>query len=166
MLLKMLSKKDNLWREVAFRLTNNKDKADELVQKMYMRMLDYKIDAEKINDNFVKVVLYNLFRSPRSKQNSMVVIRELLKLKNQPVTKASKFGYNDTDIKVLEEIYKLSDEEQNLIRLNYDFPINQIAKLTNSCRIKLHRQVIEIRKKVLKKDFEKLYKNKRLKYKK
>ena len=149
MLLQELSKKDFLWREVAFRITNNKDSADELVQRMYMRMVDYNIDIKKINDNFIKVVLYNLHKTKKKKVNRTISLEDFKKYR--PVTKQLTSGYNDRDVEVLTEINKLSQEEKKLIELNYDLPINQIAQINDDCRIKIHRKAIKIRKKVLKK---------------
>ena len=164
MLLEELSKKDFLWREVAFRITNNKDSADELVQKMYIRMVDYNIDIKKINDNFIKVVLYNLHKTKKKKVNRTISLEGFKKF--HLVTKTESSGYNDREIEVLQQLDKLSDAEKKLIQLNYDLPINQIAKINEDCRVKIHRKAIKIRKKVLKKGFEKEYKNRRLKFKK
>lgn len=164
MLLEELSKKDLLWREIAFRLTNNKDSADELVQKMYIRMVDFNIDASKINDNFIKVVLYNLHKTKKKNINKTISLNTYKKY--NPVTKQPTSGYNDRDIEVLQELDKLSDAEKKLIQLNYDLPLSKIAELNNDCKIKIHRKTIKIRKKVLKKGFKKEYRNRRLKYKK
>ena len=164
MLLTELSKKDFLWREIAFRITNNKDLADELVHKMYMRMLDYNIDLTKINDNFIKVVLYNIHKTKEKKVNRTISLEDFKKYR--PVTKTQSNGFNDRDIEVLKEINKLSTDEKKLIELNYDLSINKIAKINDVCRIKIHRKAIKIRKKVLKKGFETEYKNRRLKFKK
>jgi DNA-directed RNA polymerase specialized sigma24 family protein len=158
-MLEELSKKDKIWREVAFRFTNNKDSADELVQKMYLRLLDSSKDIAEIDDNYIKVTLYHLFKSSKKNIHKIISIDEYKEI----VTKEEIFDYSDRDLQILNEISKLSNEEKKLLDLNFDLSVGKISKIEDECIMKTHRKLIKIRKKVLKKGFETEYKNSRLK---
>jgi len=159
-MLEELSKNDKMWREVAYRFTNNRDSADELVQEMYLRLLDSKVDIKKINSNYIKITLYHLFKSSKKNLYKTISLDEY----KETVTKDNVFDYTDRDVQILSEINKLSEEEKRLLNLNYEFSVGKISNIDEECVMKTHRKLIKIRKKVLKKGFETEYKNTRLKY--
>ena len=161
-MLEQLSKKDKLWREVAFRFTNNKDSADELVQEMYLRLLDSKVDINKINDNYIKVTLYHLFKSSKKNLHRLINIDDY----KEDVTIADYFDYTDRDLQIIKEVKKLSEGEKRLLNLNYEYSVGKISTIQDECIMKTHRKLIKIRKKVLKKGFETEYNNSRLKHQK
>jgi DNA-directed RNA polymerase specialized sigma24 family protein len=161
-MLEQLSKKDKVWREVAYRFTNNRDSADELVQEMYLRLLDSRVDINKINDNYIKVTLYHLFKSSKRNANQTISLDDY---RERPSVDEA-FEYTDRDLQILTEINKLSEGDKRLLNLNYEFSVGKISNIDEECVMKTHRKLIKIRKKVLKKGFETEYKNSRLKHQK
>lgn len=160
-ILQELSKKDSIWRQTAFRITNNRDSANELVQEMYMRLLDYNLDVSKINDNFIKVTLYHLFIDSKKGIYNNVEIDEC----NHIVTKEDNLSYNDKELRYLSKVNKLSYDEKNLLELSYDNSIRDIAKIKDEYYSKTNRDLTWIRIKILGSNYNKEYNNRRLKYK-
>ena len=159
-ILKSLSKKDSYWRKVAYKITGNKSDSDELVQEMYLRM--YKYNPEIWNYSYIILVMYNLFKDGKK---AIRYTDEINDNTLESVTNDEKISFSDRDLEVLKEIDKLTDEEKKLISLNYDLSSGKIAKNLEQCRIKTHRDLIKIRRKVLKDTFCIEYNNRRLKYK-
>jgi len=159
-ILNSVSKKDAKWREIALNICKDKQQADDLVQEMYLRLYNYKV--EKWNYSFIILILWNLFKdSKKSKYKTTEYLENY-----ETVTNNENFSFNDRDLFILSEIKKLSDEEQKLLELNYDLSTCKIASNLDVCRIGLHRKLIKIRKKVLTDGYDEEYKNRRLKYKK
>ena len=156
MILESVSKKDSKWREIALKICGNKMDADDIVQDMYIRLHKYNITTW--NYSFIILLLYNAFKD--SKKTKFVTINDFesyIKDEGQEV----KEGFSDEDLKFLFKTDSLTKEERDLIEMNFNLSSCQIAKNIDENRIKVHRKLIKIRKKVLEKDFEKLYKNRR-----
>lgn len=159
--LKELSKKDKYWRGVAFGMSGSKELADTIVQEMYLRLHDK--DLSKCNDGYVCITIWNLFKDIKK------FAKYPLKINEETlggVTITQNFSYNDKELLTLNKIKELSDKERMMLELNYDYSFGQIATMLDMCRIKVFRDLTKIRKKVLGDDFDKKYKNSRLKYKK
>lgn len=157
-ILNQVSKQDKKWREIATKITGNSFEADDLVQDMYLRLVHYNI--ERWNYSFIILLLYNLFKDGKkaNKTENKIV---------DDVTKPEEESFTDRDLLILKEVDKvLTKDEKSLLALNYDLSSGKIAKNLGECRIKVYRKIISIRKKVLKDEFEKEYKNRRLKWKK
>jgi DNA-directed RNA polymerase specialized sigma24 family protein len=68
-MIEQLAQRDSEWREMAFRLTKDKDLADEIVQEMYLKIYSYSqrkdnnimFDENQVNFYFVYVVLKNMY---------------------------------------------------------------------------------------------------------
>lgn len=158
--LNSLSKKDKKWREIAYKITSNKTDADELVQQMYIKI--HKRNPEKWNYSYVILTMWNLFKDSKKRVKFDSEINEEIIL---DVTKKENYSFTDRDLQVLRKTRILSDEEIKLISLNYDLSSCKIAKNLDQCRIKTYRDLTKIRKKVLGSNFDKEYRNRRLKYK-
>ena len=159
-ILNSVSKKDVKWREIALKICKNKQDADDLVQEMYLRLYNYKV--EKWNYSFIILVMWNLFKdSKKSKYKTTEYLEDY-----ETVTNNENFSFNDRELFILSEINKLSKYEQKLLELNYDLSTCKIAGNLDVCRIGLHRKLIKIRKKVLTDGYDEEYKNRRLKYRK
>ena len=61
-MLETLSKKDKLWRQMAFSLCKNKQEADDLVQDMYLKLSEVK---KEITDYYVFLTIKHLFFNSR-----------------------------------------------------------------------------------------------------
>lgn len=157
-ILNSLSKKDKYWREVAYKITGNKFEADELVQNMYFKM--YSANPKQWNYSYVILTIYNLFKDSKkaNKYN-----KEIDDDKTEDVTIRGFLSYTNKELQILNKIDKLTEDEKDLLYLNYDYSAGKIAVQKNQCRIKTYRQLIKIRKKILGEDLEG-YNNKRLKY--
>lgn len=153
-----VSKKDKEWRKIAFNITKNKQLADDIVQEMYLRLVKYNI--EKWNYSFIILLLWNEFKGYKKKNK---YTDEQSENKNF-VTIEQNYSFTDEDLRYLHRTNILTNEEKKLISLNYDLSAGRIAKNLDECRIKTYRKLIDIRKKVLKNDFDTKYKNRRLKY--
>lgn len=179
-MLEKLSLKDSLWRAMAIRITNDKTEADELVQCMYLRILDYNVSQDKITDVFVSVVLSNLFKDSKRKskyndtfcysfnegsKDSSEDISNLINYFHKLTNTQPQSEYNDNDIDILNSINLLPNKDKNLLELNYSYSIRKVAEIQGMTYITVYRELIRIRKCVLGDRFEKEYKNRRLKYK-
>ena len=142
-MLEELAKNDKLWREIAFRITSNHDDADELVQKMYIRMASYNKDFKDISKGFIKVVLVNLFldskRKPYYKQEYCKDFNEGLTI--ELVTKQPENSYTDRDLIILKKIENLSDYDRNLLELSYAHSLRDIEKITGVNYVKVLRDL-------------------------
>ncbi len=159
-ILESLSKKDKYWRDVALKISNNKDIANDLVQNMYLKI--YKANPQKWNYSYVILTLYNLFRDLKKKEKYNIEINDN---KAQDVTINEENSYTNREVYILNQIEKLSDYEKEILLLNYDLSAGKIALEKNQCRVKTGRHLIKIRKKILGDRFEIEYKNSRLKWK-
>jgi len=144
-MLEELSKKDKLWRSIAFRITHNKDSADELVQNMYLRILDYGVDLGKLTDSFIKVVLYNLFKDSKKGIYNTISIEDYKEL----VTNDNIISYSDEDLCVLKKIDKLSKHEKDILNLSYNHSYRQIQEITDINYNKVNRDLSWMKIKVL-----------------
>lgn len=160
MILTSLAKKDKYWREVAFKITGNKSLADELVQDMYLKM--HNANPEQWNYSYVILTIYNLFKDVKKKERYDLEIEDD---KAKDVTISKESSYSNREVYILNQIDKLSDYEKEILLLNYDYSAGKIAIQKGQCRIKTHRHLIKIRRKILGDKFEDEYKNSRLKYK-
>jgi DNA-directed RNA polymerase specialized sigma24 family protein len=158
-MLKELSKKDKLWREVAFRITNDKDSADELVQEMYIKMANSTLDITKLNDNYFKISLVNLFKDSKKGIYKTVSIDDHSK---PIVTKEDNFSYSDRDYFMIK---KLSADDKKLLLLSYEKSVRHIAEDFKCSYVTIYRRLIKIRKRLLKDGYETEYRNRRLKHK-
>ena len=53
-----LSKKDKIWREIAFKICGDHSKADDLVQEMYLKLYSQK---KQINSGYIYATLRSIF---------------------------------------------------------------------------------------------------------
>lgn len=157
-ILDSVSKKDSKWREIAFKISGNKQDADDLVQNMYIRLHKYNVTTW--NYSFIILLLWNEYKDYKKKNN---YTDEALEHKNY-VTIEEFESFNDEDLKYLNRVDCLTEEQKKLITLNYDLSGSKIAENYDACRIKIYRDLIQIRKKVLRSDYQNKYKNRRLKY--
>ena len=106
MILEELSKKDKQWRKAAYVICKDKMIADDLVQEMYLKLMN----RTNWNDYFVFITLRNLFLDYLRKQKD-VRLEELHYIEDR--TEA--FEPDDEELKILEEFYKLDWIKQELL---------------------------------------------------
>lgn len=147
-MLDHLAKKDQLWRDTAFNICKCKDLADELTNLMYLRIYNYNVEIEKLTENYVCWVIYNLFRD-HCKQKHDVRLDYLFTTQdrshlisgNQPdkiINEASLIceehvedDFDDEDLDILSKAKELKWWEQQLLVHSYDKSLRQIEKEFN-----------------------------------
>jgi DNA-directed RNA polymerase specialized sigma24 family protein len=157
-ILESLAKKDRHWRSVAYKMTGSKLKADNIVQNMYMKI--HKANPDKWNYTYVYITMRNLFKDLMKPEKYNT---EIIDNTTEDVTIAKESSYSSRELKVLDSLDSLTDEEKELLLLNYDLSVGKIALRNNDCRVATYRRLIKIRKKILGEDLEG-YNNKRLKH--
>ena len=151
-MLEELAKKDKLWREIAFRITNNHDDADELVQEMYLRIPKYKKDIKTITTGFVKVALVHMYidskKQPNYKREHCEDFEQIGRY-SKLVTEQPKSGYSDRELTIINKISKLSSEDKNLLELSYAHSLRDIEKITGINYVKVSRDLDWIKIRIL-----------------
>ena len=160
-MLDFLAKKDNLWRDIAFRFTNDKDSANELVQNMYLRILDYNCEQKKLTTSFVTTVLYNLFKY--KKKGTKKSIKEV-EFNGYNLSEDCKIETTTKQDYYQKKANKLSKEEKELLILSYDYSLRDVAEILDTTYLTVHRKLGNARIKVLRENYSKEYKNRRKKW--
>jgi len=125
-MLELLSKKDKKWRQIAFNICKCKDLADELTNLMYLRIYNYNVDIEKLTENYVGWVIYNLFRDHCKKQPH-ISIDKFYDIVDEQVDTT----FTDEDLDILAKAKELKWWEQQLLVHSYDKSLRQIEKEFN-----------------------------------
>lgn len=105
-ILEELSKKDKEWRKAAYLICKDKIIADDLVQEMYLRLMD----KTKWNDYFVYITLRNLFLD-RLRKEKDVRLEELHYLEDRTEI----FEPDDEEQKILDAFDKLDWVQKELL---------------------------------------------------
>ena len=159
-ILDSLSKKNSYWQQVAFKITGNKSLADDIVQNMYLKI--YSANPTKWNYSYVVLTMYNLFKDYKKGCKYNLDIDDD---KSGDVTIYDNYSYTNRELNILDEIDKLTEDEKELLFMNFDESLGKIALRKKVSRTTIHRHLSLIRKKILGDDLEG-YDNKRLKWKK
>ena len=148
-MLEKLSKKDKLWRQIAFNICKCKDLADELTSLMYLRIYNYDIPEEKQTESYIGFVIYNLFRDHCKKQPH-ISIDEFYDITDEtPVD-----SFTDYDLSILEKANELRWWERQLLILSYDKSSHQIQREYHINYQYTLRHVDKAKKQVLGEDYK------------
>lgn len=140
-MLKELSKKDKLWRTIAYNICKNKFLADEIVQEMYLRF--HRNPKDKVNDYYVALVLKSLYLNMlKERTNTSLNDFHYIEDKN------TEFQPNDEEQAVLDEIGKLSWTQKELLAEIYDRSYRDIESIYNINYGYLFLQVKKAKEKV------------------
>lgn len=144
-MLDELCKKDSLWRKMALQICKDKDKADDIVQEMYLKFLNYN---KKINDYYVFFALRDLFLDTKIKRYTKNKI-SFVELPNDLQNDESyNFELEEQKQKVLDNVNKLPYFERELLLVTQkisqrelsrqtDIPFRTINKTIKETKIKL-----------------------------
>ena len=165
---------------MALNITKDKHNADELVQCMYMRILDYKVSQEKVSDEFVNVVMINIFKESKKKAEfknthihpfgqytsdyGVAVSLEVINYIKGLCANNHVVDYDDKELEIIEAIEELSDFDKSILELSYSNSIRKVAKIKDIGHRVVYRALARIRWEVLGVRFSKEYRNRRLKY--
>jgi len=105
-ILEELSKKDKEWRKAAYLICKDKMLADDLVQEMYLRLMN----RTKWNDYFVYITLRNIFLDRLRKQKD-IRLEELHYLEDRTEV----FEPDDEEQKVLDAFDELDWVQKELL---------------------------------------------------
>ena len=140
MILKELSEHNTKWKQIAYNICGCKMLADDLVQNMYLKLMN----KTKWNEWFVRITLRNLFIDVvRKKKN--VSLDELHYLED----KTTIFTPNDEQQSVLDEFNKLDWVSKQLLLESLDKSLRQIQAEYNINYGYTHRQVTKAKETIL-----------------
>ena len=154
-MLEILAKRNEDWRNLAYRICGDYDLAQDLVQEMYIKISEY----EKVNEALVAITIKNLWLDIKKKKNREVTIEDFHSLPY----KDSKFQLDDTQLKYLNRFESLPMVQKELIQESFDKSTRQTGRDFNINYCYVHRQIHKGLKEILKEDYN-LYKNSNLKY--
>ena len=154
-MLERLSKRNDDWRNLAYRICGNYDHAQDLVQQMYLKLAVYK----RVNDAMVAITIKNLWLDLLKKKNREVGIDSFHSLPYGENT----FEPSDKQIEYLNRFDDLPMVQKELIQESFDKSTREIGREFNINYCYVHRQIHKGLKKILKEDY-KDYKNSNLKY--
>ena len=154
-MLERLSKRNEEWRNLAYRICGNYDHAQDLVQQMYLKLADYK----RVNDAMVAITIKNLWLDLLKKKNREVGIDSFHSLPYGDNT----FEPSDKQIEYLNRFDDLPMVQKELIQESFDKSTREIGREFNINYCYVHRQIHKGLKKILKEDYKE-YKNSNLKY--
>ena len=161
-MLKELASKDQQWKRIALVICKCPDAANELVQEMYLKVYDVKLCTDKQTKSYISRIMLNLYRDKLKKTNNTIRLGEGFDIPDEHVQK----GYNDKELSYLVKTYDLTEDEKNMLVSTYDNVLRDIAEDNDTSTNKVFRKLKEVRTRILGDDFDKEYKNRRLKYKK
>ena len=122
MILDELSKKDKLWRQIALRICGDKMLADDLVQNMYLKLMN----KTRWTDYYVTNCMYWIFLDLKKKAKD-VRMEELHYVEDMTRT----FEPNDEQQLVLDEFDKLDWVRKELLLERIDKSLRQIEREFN-----------------------------------
>lgn len=144
-MLKELSKKDKLWRKIAYNMCNDKMLADDVVQEMYLRF--HRNPKEKVNDYYVALVIKSIFFN-YLKEKKNVSLNDFYYIED----KQKAFEPTDEEYEILLRAKDVSWTQQELLKECYDRSYRQIEETYNINYGYIYRKVKEAREQILKID--------------
>mgnify|MGYP003626648488 CR=1 FL=1 len=149
---------DKKWRSIALRITTNKSSADDLVQEMYMKLME--LDKE-VNDYYVTLTLKSLFIDSIRKNKTQGLL-DGEKIRDT----SSDFEPDDEEQELLEKIKELPYHQQEFLEESYDRSLREIEEIYKINYGYINREIHKALDAVLGDDKEDLYLNKSMKIRK
>lgn len=128
-MLEQLCKKDNYWRNIAFKICKDRMQADDLVSEMYLKLADCK---KEINDFYVIVTIKNIFLQ-EIKNKKTVSIENFYNF-----TTPEPFELDDKEKKVIDNIYWVAKE---YIQMNETLSLREMEKELKTNYGFIHRTI-------------------------
>ena len=140
-IIQELSKQDKLWRQISFNICKNRMLADDLVNDMYLKLMN----KTKYNKYFVAITIKNLFIDHIRKERT-TSLEEYHFV--QDIT--NNFEPDDSQQKVLEEFENLDWIKQELLlERSTDRSIREIGKIYNINYNYIFRQCDQAKKQIM-----------------
>ena len=153
-----LAEHDTKWRSIALRITGNKMSADDLVQDMYLKLMDKDKD---INDYYVTMTLKSIFIDGIRK-NKTSLLFEGIDIKDETVP----FEPTDEEKEILDKIKELPYRQQEFLAESYDHSLREIESIYNINYGFIYRELHKGLDAVLGDAKEQLYNNSNMKIRK
>ena len=153
-----LSKHDKKWRNYALKITKDTDAANDLVQDMYLKMINY--EGKEWNNGYIYLSLLNLFRDSIRKKDVIKEAVDIDLVKNN-------LGFYDNDLEedevekaIKEKLKTHNDYYSELALIQADgMSYRKIAYLYQVNFSTTYKKIAEIKKNLKKdEDLQELYK--------
>jgi len=131
--LEELSKKDEYWRQIAFKICKDKYLADDLVNEMYLKL--YNNEKASI-DWYVIIVIRNLF---------IDFTKQRIEISLDEITTKEINNTFEIDDNELELIKGLKWWERELLELSFDHSLRELGEKLNINYAFIHRTIKRIR---------------------
>lgn len=132
-MLEELSKKDEYWRQIAFKICKDKYLADDLVNEMYLKL--YNNEKASI-DWYVIIVIRNLF---------IDFTKQRIEISLDEITTKEINNTFEIDDNELELIKGLKWWERELLELSFDHSLRELGEKLNINYAFIHRTIKRIR---------------------
>jgi len=158
-MLEELSKKDKLWRKIAYNICRDRMLADDIVQEMYLRF--HRNPKERATNSYVAFVISSVYFN-YLKERKDISLSEFyyIECHNKP------FEPTDEQQEILDRLESVEWWKLELIDESYDRSYREIGRIYNINYGFVSKAIINATKDILGDDFEELYNNKRMKFKK
>tara|TARA_R110002072_G_scaffold116967_1_gene247743 strand:- start:131 stop:622 length:492 start_codon:yes stop_codon:yes gene_type:complete len=153
-----LAEHDAKWRTIALRITGSKITADDLVQDMYLKLMD---KDKEINDYYVTMTLKSIFIDGIRK-SKMFPLFDSVEVKDESVP----FEPTDEEREILNKIKALPYKQQEFIAESYDHSLREIQNIYNINYGFIYRELHKGLDAVLGDAKEQLYNNSNMKIRK
>ena len=146
MILEELSKKDKLWRSIAFNICKDKSLSDELTQQMYIKVYEVSLKRNiDTNDYYIAKILLNLFIDYIKENKKFVTNTEVISL----ISNDESFTMDDEQLNIIND---LSFIEKELILLNENLSYHEIQRKYNINYQFVRRVILNVKNKHGKKE--------------
>jgi len=146
MILEELSKKDKLWRSIAFNICKDKSLSDELTQQMYIKVYEVSLKRNiDTNDYYIAKILLNLFIDYIKENKKFVTNTEVIGL----ISNDESFTMDDEQLNIIND---LSFIEKELILLNENLSYYEIQRKYNINYQFVRRVILNVKNKHGKKE--------------
>jgi len=132
--IKEVLEHNDKWRALAFEISGDYDLAQDLVQDLYLKILD----REEMNEAFIAISLKNLYIDSIRKKHHGRINDYIINTARDIV---SDFEVEDCQLEYVERFNNLPMRQQELILESFDFSIRQIAERFDINRMYVHRQI-------------------------
>ena len=132
-MLELLAKKDNYWRQIAYKICKDKYLADDIVNDMYLKLAD---NEKAKNDFYVVIVIRNLFIDT-TKERKYITIDD-----NFTKEVSTNYELDDNELQLIDS---LEWWERDLIELSHDYSLRELGKKLNINYAFIHRTIKRVR---------------------
>lgn len=132
-MLGLLAKKDNYWRQIAYKICKDKYLADDIVNDMYLKLAD---NEKAKNDFYVVIVIRNLFIDTTKERKYITIDENFTKEVN------TNYELDDNELQLIDS---LEWWERDLIELSHDYSLRELGKKLNINYAFIHRTIKRVR---------------------